>query len=68
MSFLSSYFVVSLIGEIKQALHIFGYLKSHPKRKLGFDPAHTAINENYFQDCDWAEFYRDVSEAIPGKI
>ena len=24
------------------------------------------INENRFQYCEWAEFYKDASEAIPG--
>ena len=54
------------IGQIDQYLHIIGYLKSHPKRKLGFDLEHPTINENRFQDCDRTEFYQDVSEVIPG--
>ena len=53
-------------GDLEQAIYVFGYLKSHPKRKLDFYPAHPAINENRFQDCDWVEFYWDTSEAIPG--
>jgi hypothetical protein len=52
-------------GHLEQASHIFGYLKSHPKRKIGFDQSHPGINENRFQKCDWEEFYRDASEAIP---
>ena len=48
------------------ASHI-GCLKSHPKRKLGFDPAHPAINENRFKDCDWAYFYWDEIKTIPVK-
>jgi hypothetical protein len=35
---------------------------------LAFDPAHPAINENRFQQCDWTEFYRDASEAIPSNM
>jgi hypothetical protein len=65
---LSSYLAMPRVGHLKQALHIFGYLKTHPKRKLGFDPAHPAINENRFQKCDWTELYRDASEAIPGNM
>jgi hypothetical protein len=64
-SLLSSYLAMPRAGHLEQAYHIFGYLKTHPKRKLGFDPAHPAINENRFQKCDWTEFYRDASEAIP---
>jgi hypothetical protein len=64
-SLLSSYLAMPRAGHLEQAYHIFGYLKTHPKRKLGFDPAHPAINENRFQKCDWTEFYREASEAIP---
>jgi hypothetical protein len=64
-SLLSSYLAMPRAGHLEQALHIFGYLKSHPKRKIGFDPSHPGINENRFQKCDWEEFYRDASEAIP---
>ena len=64
-SLLSSYLAMPRVGHLEQALHIFGYLKSHPKRKLGFDPTHPSINENRFQQCDWKEFYRDAEEAIP---
>ena len=53
------------VRHLEQAFHIFGYLKAHLKKKLGFDPAHPAINENRFQKCDWTEFYRDTDEAIP---
>jgi hypothetical protein len=41
------------VGHLEQALHMFGYLKSHQKRKLAFDPAHPATDENRFQKCDW---------------
>ena len=54
------------IGHPEKALQIFGYLKLHPKRKLGFELAHPYINENRFQGCDWAEFYQDSSKSIPG--
>jgi hypothetical protein len=67
-SLLSSYLAMPWIGHLEQAFRIFGYLKAHPKRKLAFDPAHPAINENRFQDCDWMEFCRDVKDAIPGNM
>ena len=47
------------VGHIEKANNIFGYLKAHPKRKLGFDPAYTDINKNRLQQCEWTEFYRD---------
>ena len=65
VSLLSSYLAMPRAGHLKQALHIFGYLKAKPKRKLAFDPSHPSINENRFQKCDWTEFYREAKEAIP---
>ena len=44
--------------------HIFGYLKSHPKRKLFFDPQHPSIVERSFNSYNWYDFYRDVKEVI----
>ena len=64
-SLLSSYLAMPWVRHLKQAFHIFGYLKARPKRKLVFYPAHPAINKNRFQKCDWTEFYRDSEEAIP---
>ena len=41
---LLSYLAMPRVGHLEQAFHIFRYLKSHPKRKLGFDLAHPSIN------------------------
>jgi hypothetical protein len=65
VSLLSSYLAMPRVGHLEQAFHVFGYLKTHPKRKLAFDPAHPSIQENRFQQGDWTEFYRDAKEAIP---
>ena len=43
-SLLSSYLAMNRVRHLNQAFHIFGYLKAYPERKLGFDPAHPAIN------------------------
>ena len=51
MSLLSRCLVMPRVGHLEQVFHIFGYLKAHPKRKLGFDLAHPAINKNRFQQC-----------------
>ena len=63
---MSSCLAMPCIGHLERTLHIFGYLKLHPKKTICSDPVHPAINENRFQDCDWADFYRDSSEEIPG--
>ena len=56
------------LKHLEQAFHIFGYLKVHLKRKLGFNPEHFAINKNRLQKCDYTEVYRDDEETIPGNI
>jgi hypothetical protein len=42
---LSSYLGMPQVGHLEQAFHIFGYLKTHPKRKIRSDPSHFEINE-----------------------
>ena len=68
VSLLSSHLALPREGHLEQALHIFAYLKQHPKRKLGFDPSHPNIDEKRFRKCDWTDFYRDAKEAIPGNM
>ena len=52
MPLLSSYIDMLCIGHLEKVLHIFVYLKSHPKIKLGFDLAHNTIHEKHFQEYD----------------
>jgi hypothetical protein len=68
VSLLSTYLAMPREGHLEQALHIFGYLKTHYKRKLAFDPEHPNISEDRFRKCDWSEFYRDAEEAIPDNM
>ena len=48
MSLILSYLAIPQFGHLEQAFHIFRYFKAHPNRKLVFDPAHLAVNENRF--------------------
>ena len=45
--------------------HIFAYLKKHENSTLVFDDAIPFIDERWFKDVSWKDFYGDVSEAIP---
>jgi hypothetical protein len=65
---MSTYMAMPREGHLQQIYRIFGYLKSHPKRKLAFDPQHPRINELRFKQYDWHDFYRDATEAIPGDM
>lgn len=65
----SSYLAMPRVGHLEQALHIFGYLKTHPAtRELGFDLAHLVTNENRFHKYNYMEFSRDTSEAVPDNM
>ena len=68
VALLSTYLALPRAGHLEQVIHIFGYLKAHPKRKLAFDPLHPKISESRFQKHDWEDFYRGAMEAIPGDM
>lgn len=65
VALLSAYLASPREGHLEAALHVFGYLKHHPKRKIAFDPDHPHIRETRFIQHDWSDFYRDAAEAIP---
>ena len=65
---MSTHLAMPRIGHLEQVIHIFGYLKEHPKRKLAFDPSHPVIDEQRFKKYDWQDFYKDVKDAIPGDM
>jgi len=64
-SLLSAYLASPREGHLEAVFHIFGYLKSHPNRKIAFDPSYPDISKKRFLKHDWSDFYRDAKEAIP---
>ena len=64
-SLMSSYLAMPREGHLEEILHIVGYLKSHKKMRLLFDPAYPKMKESWFQNYDWFDFYRDAKETIP---
>ena len=65
VSLMSAYLASPREGHLEQVLHIFAYLKQHPKRKIAFDPDHPQIDDRRFTKYDWEDFYEGVKEAIP---
>ena len=65
---LSTYMALPRKGHMEQVYHVFGYLKTHSKRRLFFDPRHPAIDECAFSNYEWYDFYRDASEQIPNDM
>ena len=64
-SLLSKHLAMPREGHLEQALHIVGYLKSHKKLRLLFDPSCPIVKEQWFSQYDWQDFYRNAKEAIP---
>ena len=64
-SIISAHLALPRIRHLEQVIHIFGYLKLHPKRKIAFDAVHPSIDERRFKKYDWYDFYRVAKEAIP---
>ena len=64
-SLMSTHLALPRQGHLEQLHHIFGYLKTNPKRKLFFDLQHPNIDERSFKEHDWYEFYRDTKERLP---
>jgi hypothetical protein len=62
---LSTHLALPREGHLKQALHIFGYLKLHPKKLRYFNPECIDVPSDQFQEFDWTDFYRDAHEEIP---
>ena len=62
---MSAHLALPRIGHIEEVIHMFGYLKLHPKGKIAFDAAHPSIDERRFKKYDWYDFYRGAREAIP---
>ena len=52
-------------GQLEQFLNITGYLKTHKKMRLIFDCGYLTVDERWFKNHDWFDFYRDAKEAMP---
>lgn len=64
VSMLAAFTVAPRIGHFNAMLHIFAFLKHHPRCRLVMDDNYVDIK--YPQhDIDWQEFYPDVQEEIP---
>jgi hypothetical protein len=68
VSQMSSHLALPRIGHLEKLMHIFGYLRDNPQRKIALDPDHPKVDERRFEKFDWHDFYRDAKEAIPGDM
>jgi len=64
-SLMSQHLALPREGHLEQAFHIVGYLKSHRKMRILFDPGYPKVKESWFMEYDWFDFYKDAKEALP---
>jgi len=70
VSLLSQYQANPREGHLDQVLHIFAFLKKHPKLTLYMSPELPRIDYGDFQTKkeDFAEIYRDAEEPLPHRM
>eukprot|EP00804_Cyclotella_cryptica_P014689 CCRYP_012691-RE/>CCRYP_012691-RE protein AED:0.35 eAED:0.35 QI:0/-1/0/1/-1/1/1/0/231 len=65
VSMLASHLSMPREGHLEAIFHIYAYLKQKYNSRLAFDPTYPSIDMSDFRECDWKQFYGDVTEAIP---
>jgi hypothetical protein len=65
VSMLAAHNALPREGHLGAVFRIYSYLKTKPNARLIFDPAYADIDYSSFPQQNWAEFYGDVTEAIP---
>ena len=70
ISLLSQYQANPREGHLEQLLHIFGFLKKHPKQTLYLSPELPRMDYGEFHTKreDFAEIYRDAEELMPHRM
>jgi hypothetical protein len=65
VSMMSRYMAAPREGHLEQVLHIFAYLKHHPRSNLVFDDSVPEFEESRFHKADWSETYGNIQEVLP---
>ena len=66
VSMLAAYSAAPRQGHFGAMLHLFSYLKTHPRCKLVFDASY--VEHENEPACDWKDAYGDVKELIPSDL
>jgi len=65
VSLLSQHLALPREGHLEQVLHVLGYLKEHKKMRLLFDSSQPEMDERWFKEYDWYDFYRYAEDKVP---
>jgi hypothetical protein len=65
VSMLASQLASPRDGHLEAVYRIFAYLDNKHNSRMVFDPTYAEVDMSSFKECDWREFYGDVSEPMP---
>ena len=65
VSKLSLHLAMPREGHLKAVFHMFAYLEKKHNAQIVFDPTYSELDMSVFKECDWKEFYGNITEAIP---
>ena len=69
VSLMSRYLCAPRWGHLESVIHLFGYLKKHPRSKMVMDERLPDFTEtSAFSQYDWSEVYPDAKEAVPNNV
>jgi hypothetical protein len=68
VSKLSRFLAAPRQGHLEQVLHVFAFLKRHPKSKIVFDDTLPPVSGFGYAAHDWSELYPGAAEVIPHNI
>ncbi|KAI2504635.1 Reverse transcriptase (RNA-dependent DNA polymerase) [Fragilaria crotonensis] len=65
VSELASYLAMPREGHLEAVFHIYAYLEKKHNARIVFDPTYPEIDMTVFKECDWKNYYGNVTEATP---
>jgi hypothetical protein len=65
VSMLASQLACPREGHLEAVFRIYAYLDNKHNSRMVFDPTYAEIDMSSFKQCDWKEFYGEVSEPLP---
>jgi len=65
VALLAQYLVQPRVGHLDQTFHKFAYLKSYLRSRIVLDASKPTVDERFFTNMDWQDFYPEAKEALP---
>ena len=70
VSLLSQYQACPREGHMREIMHIFAFLRDHPKRSLYMDWTESGLDSTQIRSsqAEFKQLYRDANEELPGRM